>query len=118
MSETALQPMTVVEAMQLAERLADRDANKMELIGPRRWDAYRYVVPAVIAGLGLLKPDVDDDVLTVRAIMHAQQRAMTPPDSGWGNMSYAKGSYDDTPQFQAALAAYRSSPTTTDRKGD
>lgn len=50
---------------------------------------------------------VDPDVLAVRKIMHAQQRAMTPPDSGWGNMSYEKGSYDHTEQFQAALAAYR-----------
>jgi len=101
-----IEPMTLAEAQAFAERLADLDSNKMEFMA-RRWDAYRYVVPAVIAGLGLLKPDPDADVLAVRAIMHAQQRAMTPPDSCWGNMSYAKGSYDDTPQFQAALAAYR-----------
>lgn len=47
------------------------------------------------------------DVEIVRAVLHAHQRAMTPPDSGWGNMSYIKGSYDDLPVFQAALAAYR-----------
>jgi len=58
--------------------------------------------------LGLILPEpVDPDVLVVRQIMHAQQRAMTPPDSGWGNMSYLKGSYDDTEPFKAALAAYR-----------
>jgi len=102
-----LAPMTLVEAKALAERLADLDGNKMEFVGPRCWDAYRYVVPAVIAALGLLKPDVDPDVLAVREIMHAWQRSHTPPDSGWGNMSYVKGSYDDTPAFQAALKAYR-----------
>ena len=102
-----ISPMTVAEAQAFAERLADLDGNKMEFIGSRRWDAYRYVVPAVIAGLGLLKPEPDADVLAVRKIMHAQQRAMTPPDSGWGNMSYLKGSYDDTEPFKAALAAYR-----------
>jgi hypothetical protein len=110
-----IKPMSLDEAKGFAERLADRDGNKMEFLGGRRWDAYRYVVPAVIAGLGLLKPDPDADVLAVRAIMHAQQRAMTPPDSGWGNMSYAKGSYDDTPQFQAALAAYRDSARLLER---
>ena len=47
------------------------------------------------------------DVEIVRAVLHAHKRAMTPPDSGWGNMSYLKGSYDDLPVFQAALAAYR-----------
>lgn len=54
-----------------------------------------------------LSPPVDPDVLVVRQVLHAQQRAMTPPDSGWGNMSFAKGSYDHLPEFQAALAAYR-----------
>lgn len=101
------EPMTLDEAKALAERLADRDPNKMEFCGGRRWDAYRYVTPAVVAALGLLKAEPKADVLAVRKIMHAQQRAMMPPDSGWGNMSYLKGSYDDTPQFQAALAAYR-----------
>jgi hypothetical protein len=50
---------------------------------------------------------IDPDVLAVRAILHAHQRAMTPPDSGWGNMSYLEGSYDDLPCFQAALAAFK-----------
>jgi len=104
-----IEPMTMDQVKTLAERLANLDGNKMEFIGPRRWDAYRYVVPAVIAALGLLERDVDPDILAVRAIMHAQQRAMTPPDSGWGNMSYARGSYDDTESFKAALAAYRES---------
>jgi hypothetical protein len=113
MMSAALQPMTLAEARAFAERLADMDSNKMEMMG-RRWDAYRYVVPAVIAGLGLLKPEVDADVLAVRKIMHAQQRAMTPPDSGWGNMSYLKGSYDDTAPFQAALAAYRTAKEADD----
>lgn len=45
-------------------------------------------------------------VLTVRAILHAHQRAMTPPDSGWGDMSYERGSYDHLPAFQAAIRAY------------
>ena len=101
-----LEPMAMDEVRAFAELLADRDPNKMETMC-RRWDAYRYVTPAVIAGLGLLLPDVGDDVKAVRKIMHAQQRAMTPPDSGWGNMSYLKGSYDDTAPFKAALAAYR-----------
>lgn len=55
---------------------------------------------------GLPEP-VDPDVLVVRAILHAHQRASIAPHSGWGNMSYAKGSYDNYPQFQAALEAYR-----------
>lgn len=50
---------------------------------------------------------VDPDVQIVRDILHAHQRAMTPPDSGWGDMSYAKGSYDHLPTFKAALAAYK-----------
>jgi len=54
-----------------------------------------------------MEPVVDADVIAVRKIMHAQQRAMTPPNSGWGNMSYLKGSYDDTEPFKAALVAYR-----------
>jgi hypothetical protein len=107
MSGPILEAMTLDEAKAFAERLADMDGNKMEFIGSRRWD--RYVVPAVVAALGLLKPEPDDDVVAVRKIMHAQQRAMTPPDSGWGNMSYLKGSYDDTEPFKAALAAYRDS---------
>lgn len=111
METSAPQMMTLAEAQAFAERLADRDPNKMEFIGSRRWDAYRYVVPVVIAGLGLLKSEVDADVLAVRKMLHAYQRAMTPPDSGWGNMSYLKGSYDDTDTFKAALAAYRSTPT-------
>jgi len=32
---------------------------------------------------------------------------MTPPDSGWGDMSYKKGSYDHTAPFQAALAQFK-----------
>jgi hypothetical protein len=55
-------------------------------------------------GLAFLE---NQDVLTVRAILHAHQRSMTPPDSGWGNMSYLKGSYDHTDTFKAALAAYK-----------
>jgi hypothetical protein len=55
----------------------------------------------------LLPESVDPDVLIVRAVLHAHQRAMTPPDSGWGDMSYLKGSYDHLPVFEAALAAYR-----------
>ena len=55
-------------------------------------------------GLGFLE---DQDVLTVRAILHAHQRAMTPPDSGWGDMSYLKGSYDNSDYFKASLAAYK-----------
>ncbi len=113
----SIEQMTLDEAKEFAECLADRDSNKMEFIGGRRWDAYRYVVPAVIAGLGLLKLEPNADVLAVRAIMHAQQRATTPPDSDWGNMSYAKGSYDDTPQFKAALAAYRTPTSETDQLG-
>jgi hypothetical protein len=118
MSEEAVsvEPMTLDEAKAFSERLADRDNNKMEMMG-RRWDAYRYVVPAVIAGLGLLKPEPDTDVLAVRKILHAYQRTMTPPDSGWGNMSYLMGSYDDTDTFKAALAAYRTPSPDTDRLG-
>ncbi len=55
----------------------------------------------------ILPEPVALDVLAVRKILHAQQRAMAPPDSGWGNMSYERGSYDDLPTFKAALAAYR-----------
>lgn len=51
--------------------------------------------------------ETDPDIIEVRAILHAHQRAMTPPDSGWGDMSYLKGSYDHLPTFKAALAAYR-----------
>lgn len=54
-----------------------------------------------------LPPPVDPDVLVLRAILHSHQRAMTPPDSGWGDMSYLKGSYDHLPAFQAALAAIK-----------
>jgi len=50
---------------------------------------------------------VDPDVQIVRDILHAHQRAMTPPNGGWGDMSYAKGSYDHLPVFQSALAAYK-----------
>lgn len=56
---------------------------------------------------------VDPDVLIVRAVLHAHQRAMTPPDSGWGDMSYARGSYDHLPVFQAALSAYKSAYANT-----
>lgn len=55
-------------------------------------------------GLAFLE---DQDVLTVRAVLHSYQRSMSPPDSGWGNMSYLKGSYDHTDYFKAALAAYK-----------
>ena len=55
-------------------------------------------------GLAFLE---DKDVLTVRAVLHAHQRAMSPPDSGWGDMSYLKGSYDNSRTFQAALSAYK-----------
>jgi hypothetical protein len=47
------------------------------------------------------------DVAIVRAVLHAYQRSMAPPDSGWGDMSYAKGSYDHLPGFKAALTAIR-----------
>ncbi len=50
---------------------------------------------------------IDPDVLIVREVLHAHQRSMTPPDSGWGDMSYRRGSYDDLPAFQNALAAYK-----------
>ena len=60
-----------------------------------------------LAALSDAATQIDPAVLVVRAVLHAHQRAMTPPDSGWGNMSYAKGSYDHLPVFQAALAAYR-----------
>lgn len=46
----------------------------------------------------------EPDVRAVRAILHAHQRAMTPPDSGWGDMSYLKGSYDHLPAFQRRTA--------------
>lgn len=52
-------------------------------------------------------PPLDPDILVVRAVLHAYQRSMSPPDSGWGDMSYEKGSYDHIPAFQAALAAYK-----------
>lgn len=48
-----------------------------------------------------------DDLVAVRAILHAHQRAMTPPDSGWGDMSYLKGSYDRHTAFVAAMRAYQ-----------
>jgi hypothetical protein len=60
-----------------------------------------------LAALSDAATQTGQDVLVVRAILHAHQRAMTPPDSGWGDMSYEKGSYDHLPTFQAALAAYR-----------
>jgi hypothetical protein len=63
---------------------------------------------AFIADLrGATAESVDPDVLVIRAVLHAHQRAGSPPDSGWGNMSYAKGSYDGLPSFKAALEAYR-----------
>lgn len=58
-------------------------------------------------------PEVDEATKVTRSVLHAHQRAMTPPDSGWGNMSYEKGSYDDLPAFQAAravIAALEKSP--------
>lgn len=57
----------------------------------------------------VLPPPIDPDVLVVREILHAHQRAMTPPDSGWGDMSYIKGSYDDLNDFKAALACFKAS---------
>ena len=63
-------------------------------------------------------PKPDADVLAVRAILHAEQRAMTPPDSGWGDMSYENGSYDHLPSFKAALAAYRSIRTITSKEAE
>lgn len=63
-------------------------------------------------------PKPDADVLAVRAILHAEQRAMTPPDSGWGDMSYENGSYDHLPSFKAALAAYRSIRTLTSKEAE
>jgi len=63
-------------------------------------------------------PKPDADVLAVRTILHAEQRAMTPPDSGWGDMSYEKGSYDHLPSFKAALAAYRSIRTLTSKEAE
>lgn len=54
---------------------------------------------------------IQSDVTAVRQILHAHQRAMTPPDSGWGDMSYLTGSYDHLPVFQAALKAYRALST-------
>ena len=64
---------------------------------------------AFSAGRGEWRPPerMDPDVEEVRAILHAYQRSLTPPDSGWGNMSYLKGSYDDTKGFQEALSALR-----------
>lgn len=55
-------------------------------------------------GLPFLEPD--PDIQVVREILHASQRALMN-DSGWGNMSFQKGSYDDTPSFKAALAKYK-----------
>lgn len=63
-------------------------------------------------------PKPDADVLAVRAILHAEHLAMTPPDSGWGGMSYEKGSYDHLPSFKAALAAYRSIRTLTSKEAE
>ena len=63
-------------------------------------------------------PKPDADVLAVRTILHAEQRAMTPPDSGWGDMSYENGSYDHLPSFKAALAAYRSIRTITSKEAE
>lgn len=60
-----------------------------------------------IASNYVSSPEIDPDVLVVRAILHAHQRSMSPPDSGWGDMSYIKGSYDYLPDFQKALAAYK-----------
>ena len=59
---------------------------------------------APTASVTLLSPPVDEDVLIVREIMHAQQRSMEPPPSGWGDMSSLKSSYH---QFQAALVAFK-----------
>lgn len=62
-------------------------------------------------------PEVDEATKVTRSVLHAHQRAMTPPDSGWGNMSYEKGSYDDLPAFQAAravIAALEKSPSPDD----
>lgn len=47
-----------------------------------------------------------DATTVVRTILHAHQRASDSSDSGWGDMSYAKGSYNHLPSFQAALKAY------------
>ena len=63
-------------------------------------------------------PKPDADLLAVRAILHAEQRAMPPHDSGWGDMSYENGSYDHLPSFKAALAAYRSIRTLTSKEAE
>lgn len=50
-------------------------------------------------------PEVDEATVWTRKVLHAHQRAMTPPDSGWGNMSYEKGSYDHLDVFKAPRTA-------------
>jgi hypothetical protein len=55
--------MTAAEAAAWADRLADRLPNKMEMVGhswSRRWDAYRAIIPWVLEGLGVIRPDTEE----------------------------------------------------------
>lgn len=56
---------------------------------------------AILNRLSPPAPEVDEATVWTRKVLHAHQRAMTPPDSGWGNMSYEKGSYDHLDVFKA-----------------
>ena len=99
-----------------AEKLqALRDASERYLEFPSNIDAAARLRVALRA---YDPPKPDADVLAVRAILHAEQRAMPPHDSGWGDMSYEKGSYDHLPSFKAALAAYRSIRTLTSKEAE
>ena len=64
------------------------------------------IVWALANGPPMPEPEIDPDILAVRAILHAAQRAV-PNDYPWGDMSYIKGSYDHLDAFKAALETYR-----------
>ena len=84
-------------------------------VGGRGWwcdSLSQRTIARLLWQMGEPEP-VDPDALIVRAILHAHQRTMTPPDSGWGDMSYLKGSYDHLDDFKAALAAYKAEKART-----
>jgi len=104
---TQTQTLTAQERLERMEALHARMFKLVQNMANDHYDLPRHTADEARALVAGMEPVVDGDVIAVRKIMHAQQRAMTPPDSGWGNMSYLKGSYDHTEPFKAALAAYR-----------
>ena len=111
MAETDLSPRE--------KALVEAAREIQSLYGTVTVETFNAKIGAVMVALRAYDaPKPDADVLAVRAILHAEQRAMPPHDSGWGDMSYENGSYDHLPSFKAALAAYRSIRTITSKEAE